>query len=174
MFLLSVVLDFTLFSLSKRPVWGLDYLDRCSPSWISTPGTAAAPRSGPHTAWVALAQASQTSGRACQQKQSQDMEKRGKHGWNNPPPHPPQPLAEAHLWRTLMLCNETPRINRGKERPMVSCVWTQKIFFPRIASMSATTLSHPVGHLWLGESPTAELRAWPPASTKLLILQISC
>lgn len=69
----------------------------------------------------------------------------------------PKELAEAHLWRTLMLCNETPWINRGKERLMVSCVCKQKIFFPHIASMPETTVSHPVGHLWLGESPTAKV-----------------
>lgn len=39
--------------------------------------------------------------------------------------------------------------------------------------MSGLTLSHPVGCLWPGESPTAMARVWPCAWTKLLILQIN-
>lgn len=39
-----------------------------------------------------------------------------------------------------MLCNETPQTNRGKERLMVSCVWKQKIFFPRPTSMSEAVI----------------------------------
>lgn len=44
-----------------------------------------------------------------------------------------------------MLCNETPRTNRGKERLLVSCVWKQKIYFPLVTATSEIYVIPPCG-----------------------------